>query len=316
MKRFLRVNSQGLIESEVNGANITVYKDLTTDEEQKFLKKYNLPKDVFYFDDLSAVASRYENITNEQLGETIVFVLTNVLDTGANSDVENRLETHIFILGEQQLFWFVKRDEVELDKSLLEKYSESIDSLQSVLVHAGLESYTNFTEELTKQKKRIDRLNKQARDATNKNLLLEVTETERNLVLLNHVIDAQEESFQYLLKNEQFLHKLDNDPLVHDIKWYNNQVKKLVHMYRDLFDAVSSLFSDIISNNLNKTMKFLSSFSLILAATSLIAELWGMNTGGLPLEYSDYGTYIMIFIALLSGLSMYGFLKRKNFFDD
>jgi magnesium transporter len=69
-----------------------------------------------------------------------------------------------------------------------------------------------------------------------------------------------------------------------------------------------------MSNTLNMLMKFLSSISLILASSGLIAELWGMNTGGLPFESNDYGTLIMIFIAFIAGLSMYIYLRRKNFF--
>jgi magnesium transporter len=316
MNQFFRVDSQGLSTSGKNMANLQIYKNPTSNEENAFLKNHHLPKDVFYFDDFTAVASRYEKLNNKYLGRTIIFVITNIIHTSKNSDVEDRLETHIFILGEQQLFWFIKGKNSNLDTLLLEKHSKEIDSLQSILIYAGLASYSNFTKELTQQKKRIDKLNKQANTSTSKSTLLEVTETERNLVLLEHVINTQEEAFQLLLQNEEFIEKLDNEPLIHDIKWYNRQVKKLVHMYRDLFDAVSSLFSDIISNHLNELMKFLSSFSLILAASSLIAELWGMNTGGLPLEYNDYGTYIMIFIALIAGLSMYFFLKNKKFFDD
>lgn len=96
--------------------------------------------------------------------------------------------------------------------------------------------------------------------------------------------------------------------LIHDVKWYNRQVNKLVHVYRDLFDAVSSLYSDIVSNNLNRLMKFLSSLSIILAASGLIAEMWGMNTGSLLFENHEFGTLIMIIVALSAGLLMYIFL--------
>ena len=119
-----------------------------------------------------------------------------------------------------------------------------------------------------------------------------------------------------LLDDDEFTNTLDNDMLVHDVKWYNRQVNRLVHVYRDLFDAVSSLFSDIVSNNLNILMKFLSSISIVLAASSFIAELWGMNTGGLPFEFNDYGFLIMFIVSLISGFSMYLFLKNKHYFDD
>ena len=316
MEKTFQISPHEINSTQTVSGNFTVYKNIPTEDEQSFLEYYHLPKDVFYFGDLSPIAPRYEKIHNEQLGETIIFVLANVMHIGEKSMIEHRLESHVFILGKERLFWFIKGSESNLDKKVLEIHQKDIHSLQSILIYAGLQSYTNFTKELNEQKNRIDKLNEQADQTTSNRILLEVTETERNLIMLEHTIYSQEDAFEQLLKDENFLEKLNNDLLVHDIIWYNRQVKKLVHVYRDLFDAVSSLFSAIVSNNLNKLMKFLSSLSLILAASGFIAELWGMNTGGLLFKNHAYGTYIMILVALIAGLTMYIFLKNKKFFDD
>lgn len=317
MEKSFKINHQGITESDDETSNLLIYTDVTSESEKTFLNKYDLPKDVFYFDNISPIAPRYEKIQNKQLGETIIFVFTNIVQPDKNSvDIEERLETHVFVLGEEQMFWFIKNSNSNLASEVIEKYQTAIISLESVILYAGLQAYTHFTNELMEQKERIDNLNQQADHTTSNRILLEVTETERNLVMLEHTIDTQEEAFQHLLKDENFLRKLDNPQLVHDIEWYNRQVKNLVHVYKDLFDAVSSLFTDIVSNNLNLLMKFLSSLSLILAASSLIAGLWGMNTGGLPFEEHGFGTYIMLLVAFLAGLAMYLFLKNQKFFDD
>lgn len=315
MAEIFKINLQGIEESREDDKNLEIHKNISSEDEQAFLNKYNLPEDVFYFDKITPVAPRYESIQNDLLGETIIFVLANVFHTNKNSNIEQRLESHIFVLGEKQLFWFVKNFESELDTQIIEKHQNDIISLESVIIYAGLQAYTHFTKELTNQKEKIDELNQQASHTTNNDILLQVTKTERNLVMLEHTIYSQEDAFERLLKNNQFLEQLDNNQLVHDIKWYNRQVKKLVHVYRDLFDAVSNLFSDLVSNNLNMLMKFLSSLSLILAASGLVASLWGMNTSDLPFEQGKYGTFIMIGVAVLAGTVMYLFLKNKDFFD-
>lgn len=203
-----------------------------------------------------------------------------------------------------------------LDKEILEKNGAQIDSLQSILLNAGLISYTNFTDELKKQKNAIDQLNERVINTIGRSVLIDVSDTERNIVMLQHTINSQEKAFTKLLEDEEFIEKLDQPFLVYDMQWYNNQVKKFVDVYRDLLDTASGLFSDIMSNNLNKLMKFLSSFSLVIAASSLMGDLWGMNTGGMPFENSDYGTYIMIGVSILAGVGMYIFLKNKEYFDD
>lgn len=317
METSFNIHFGKLTESRVDdNSHITIFRKISDEEERVFLKKYNLPQDVFYFDDIKPVAPRYENIQNKFLGETIILVLSNIVPSKTPSNVEDRLESHVFILGEQQLFWFIKDEDSQFDKELIKIHSQDVSSIQSIIMHAALLSYSHFTEELAYQKEQIDYLNKQADNRTSNEILSQVTDTERNLVILEHTISTQENAIHYLLKDEGFLQKLENDMLIHDVKWYNRQVNKLIHVYRDLFDAVSSLYSDIVTNNLNRLMKFLSSLSIILAASSLIAEMWGMNTGGLPFENHKFGTFIMISIALIAGVLMYFYLKLRKFFDD
>lgn len=295
---------------------LRIFKDITDAEENEFLASYNLPKDVFYFDDIKPVAPRYENITNIQLGETLIFVLSNINPTNPPSNVEERLETHVFLIGEKESFWFIKDGYSILYDQLVSTYSDEINTIEDFLMYTILLSYVNFTRELEFHKQKINFLNTQANHQTSNQILNEVTQTEQNLVILEHTIETQEIAIDNLLDDEDFIGTLDNDMLVHDVKWYHRQVNRLVHVYRDLFDAVSNLYSDIVSNNLNVLMKFLSSLSIVLAASSFIADLWGMNTGGLPFEFSDYGFLIMFIIALVAGFLMYLFLKRKHYFDD
>lgn len=316
MNKTYKITSNGLEKTDAQDSILRIYRDPSDDERIDFIQELDLPEDVFDFDDIPHVAPRIESLYNENLGDTLIFVFSNIIDVDDNTSVEKRLESHTFILGQEVLFWFMNDKDSTLDEQFLKKKGSQTDSLQSILLNAGLISYTNFTDELHKQKRVIDELNERAINTTSRDVLIDVSDTERNMVMLQHTIDTQEKAFTKLLEDEEFVEKLGQPFLVHDIKWYNRQVKKLVHVYRDLLDTASSLFSDIMSNNLNKLMKFLSSLSLVLAATSLIGELWGMNTGGMPFEESGYGSWLMMGIALLAGIGMYLFLKNKEYFDD
>ena len=278
------------INSDFSNLSLKVFQNISPANENDFLASYNLPKDLFYFDHIKPVAPRFEIVHNNQLGEVMVLVISNLHPTPPPNDVESRLETHTFIISQTESFWFIK-----------DNYSKLYDQLAT--------TYVNDIE-------KIDYLNKQANHQTNNKILNEVTQTEQNLVILEHTIESQEVAVSNLIDHSSFLELLDNDTLVHDVKWYNQQVNRLIHVYRDLFDAVSSLYSGIVSNNLNVLMKFLSSISIVLAASSFIAELWGMNTGGLPFESNNFGFFIMFTIAIFSGFIMYLFLKSRHFFDD
>lgn len=312
MREYFLINENGISEADKEKANLEIYRMPSERDKNKFIDSYKLPKDIFHFDDMPEIAPRIETLENNILGELSIFVISNINEHLENLSVEDRLESHTFLLTKNKLFWFMHKDSLDPYQYLFNPDAKNIDSLESFIVHTGLLTYKNFTIELNNQKNRIDDLHRSAMYSTSNAVLISVADTERDMVMLQHTIDTQEIAFKKLLENQTFLANLNNDALIYDIKWYNRQVNQLVLVYRDLLDATSSLFTDIMSNNLNQLMKFLSSLSLILASSTFIASLWGMNTGGLPFKKYPYGSLIMLFISLFAGFMMYLYLKRKD----
>ena len=294
-------------------ATFLIFHSDSHQDEQDYVNQFNLPNDVFALDDISSVAPRFEEIPQQDADNSLIVVLSNVTSRNNDIPVEDRLETLTFILQDNTLLLFLKEGST-FDQNLLHQYKEKFDSVASILVYAGILMYSNLHDELQQQKAAIDDLNNKAKNSTSGDVLRKVADTERNLVILEHTIETLDETVSELLATETFTNKLDNSALEYDLKWYNRQVIKLVHVYRDLLDSVSSLFSDLVSDNLNKLMKFLNSLSLVLASASLISEFWGINAGGLPGENSDYGTLGVLILVVISTASMAIFLKKKDYF--
>jgi magnesium transporter len=103
--------------------------------------------------------------------------------------------------------------------------------------------------------------------------------------------------------------------VIYNIKTAERQITKLVEVYRDLIDAISGLFSDIMSNHLNHLMKYLDSAALIISVPSLIAGLWGMNTGGLPGRHTSVGFWSMVAVSGLLAFITWIILRFKKFND-
>lgn len=314
MKEYYLINQQGIHESDQENANLEIHRAPSNSDKHDFISHYQLPKDIFYFDDMPEIAPRIETMNHKILGELYIFVIANIKEQLADESVEDRLESHTFLLTENKLFWFMHNDGFETYRYLFDSEFKTVKTLEAFIVNIGLLTYKNFTFELNNQKKRIDNLFDLALDSTSNEVLINVANTERDMVMLQHTIATQETAFEKLLSDDIFIENLDNTSLIYDIKWYNRQVNQLVLVYRDLLDATSSLFTDIMSNNLNQLMKLLSGLSVILAASTFIAGLWGMNTGGLPFKEHPYGTLVMLFISMLAGFLMYLYLKSKDHF--
>ncbi len=67
-----------------------------------------------------------------------------------------------------------------------------------------------------------------------------------------------------------------------------------------------------ISNNINKTMKFLTALTVVLMIPTLIASIYGMNFRFLPLTDSPNGFYWMLVIMIVSLLAGIGYFFKRE----
>jgi len=64
---------------------------------------------------------------------------------------------------------------------------------------------------------------------------------------------------------------------------------------------IREAYSAILTNNLNKVLKFLTSLTLIMGVPTIIASLYGMNVG-LPFQSSAFAFFYIFFITLVISL--------------
>ena len=69
------------INSDFSNFSLKVFQNISPANENDFLASYNLPKDLFYFDHIKPVAPRFEKVHNNQLGEVMVLVISNLHPT-------------------------------------------------------------------------------------------------------------------------------------------------------------------------------------------------------------------------------------------
>ena len=75
----------------------------------------------------------------------------------------------------------------------------------------------------------------------------------------------------------------DDRDLIDDVRIEIAQASEMCSIYTSILEGVMDTFSNVISNNLNHTMKTLTVITLILAIPTIIFSFYGMNVEGLPL---------------------------------
>ena len=134
----------------------------------------------------------------------------------------------------------------------------------------------HINQKLNAVKRKIDYLDSVARETTKTKELKKVTDLTRELVYLKHTLDDQTESLrsfgEYLKKNQ-----LASSADIASLMTKQVQLTKMIHVYTDLLNSISGLFTAMMDSHLNHLVKYLNSVALIIAIPTLISGIWGMN---------------------------------------
>ena len=112
------------------------------------------------------------------------------------------------------------------------------------------------------------------------------------------------------LKFKLQVDELDAD-LIEDVNIEMTQARETTSIYSDILESTMDTYSSIINNNMNTTMRTLSSINIVLMFPTLIASLYGMNVVN-GLETSRYGFIIAIAISVVATALSLWFLKYKR----
>ncbi len=104
-----------------------------------------------------------------------------------------------------------------------------------------------------------------------------------------------------------------NDELIEDVEIELKQAEETTNIYRNINHSLSNSYSSLISNNINFTMKQLTSITIILMLPTLIASLFGMNVP----NYMENNPLAIIYIvgaSVVMSLLLYLFMKKRDLF--
>jgi magnesium transporter len=89
------------------------------------------------------------------------------------------------------------------------------------------------------------------------------------------------------------------------------QQVELSAIYRELIENAMNSYDSMVSHNLNKVIKTLTSISLLVSVPTLIASIYGMNVD-LPFEEHALAFVIIMIISFTISLSLLILLRQKN----
>ena len=106
----------------------------------------------------------------------------------------------------------------------------------------------------------------------------------------------------------------DDMELLDDVIVEIRQAIEMTGIYRDDIKGTRELFSAVLDNRLNNTMKWLTSVTLIMAVPTVISGLYGMNVNldSMPFADSSFGFGIVCGLILAICFAAAWVLHKKH----
>jgi magnesium transporter len=143
--------------------------------------------------------------------------------------------------------------------------------------------------------------------------LIKLLNLEKSLVYFTTSLRSNLLVISKLTKDKVFTRYEEDRELLEDVMYEYEQAIQMADIYSNILSGMMDAFASIISNNLNRVMKLLTSVTIILMIPTLIASIYGMNVE-LPFQHSEHAFLItMIVAAVLSIMGVVVFWRKELF---
>lgn len=291
--------------ADLKDCNLILLTRASKKELHQVCRSFDLDPLTFDYCSSPEEVSRYHPLISNALPGGHILVVYDFITEPEK--IENQLTPAIMIFNQDTLIVCTDNSET-CQRQLAEKKSQIIDFITGYI----LKCQQNLMNALLKYKPEIDRLDAAAQESFNNDELRTLTNLTRKLVFFEHTMNDQSETITAFIKNPQ-LETIHQKDLCFELDIQQRRLTKTIHIFRDLLDSISGLFTEMMNSSLNNLMKFLDSAGLVIATAALVSGFMGMNVGGLPWKNTQFGFWFTVTISVSLAIIIAIYLKRKSY---
>ena len=141
--------------------------------------------------------------------------------------------------------------------------------------------------------------------------LIKMLALEKSLVYFSTSLKGAESTLAKISSGRYIRLYEDDRDLLDDVLIEMRQAIEMCTIYTSILNGTMDTFSSVINNNLNFTMRTLTTITLLLAVPTIIFSFYGMNVPDLPIVGSWYLPIgLSVLVCVLLGI----FFKKSRFF--
>lgn len=158
-----------------------------------------------------------------------------------------------------------------------------------------------------------DKLERELRASMKNQEIFDLLTLQKSLVYFTTSLRSNEAVLTKLLRIKSMKMYEEDEELLEDVIVENRQASEMAKIYTDILTGMMDAFTSVISNNLNRVMKLLTSLTIILSIPTIVGSYFGMNVP-LPFQTYHHAFSITIGIAFAISLSIAVVFWRKRYF--
>ncbi|MCG8332581.1 MAG: magnesium transporter CorA family protein [Chitinophagales bacterium] len=189
------------------------------------------------------------------------------------------------------------------------------DDESGFVLHMMEQNVYRFLTCLKKLNLKRNLIEKELYDSSRNRELKQLLSIEKSLVYFVNSLSANE-LLKMKMKRTDFLNIRDDEDksdLFEDIIIDNSQALEMANIYTNILNGTMDAYGSIISNNLNITIRRLTTITIILMVPTLVASFYGMNVP-LPLQGKSYAMAVIFGVSIVFSLLVAWYFQRKRLF--
>jgi magnesium transporter len=132
---------------------------------------------------------------------------------------------------------------------------------------------------------------------------------EKSLVYFSTSLRGNELVLEKLARLKMLGIQEDDEELLQDVIIENKQALEMGDIYSGILSGMMDAFASIISNNMNRVIKFLTVVTIVLAIPTMVSGFFGMNLR-VPFQQHPLGFFAVVGLSLLCSITL-GFVLGK-----
>jgi magnesium transporter len=158
-----------------------------------------------------------------------------------------------------------------------------------------------------------DKVERELRVSMKNQEIFDLLALQKSLVYFTTSLRSNEVVLQKLLRSKSIKMYEEDEDLLEDVIVENSQASEMARIYATILTGMMDAFASVISNNVNRVMKLLTSLTIMLSIPTIVASIYGMNVD-LPFQHHRYAFVFTMVIAFAISMSLALIFWRKRYF--